>query len=334
MHRGSSIVLLAALAVLAWVGVGSGLVGCKPIKPKPKPQTQTFNEARRLFTTHLVERARDTAPPPKPPSHVFSVVKYTGPLGPMNAYMTPPPQIITGKRPAVIWLGGGDHNSLGDHLWNAQRLEDDQSAKQLREAGLIMMVPALRGGSQNPGEKEGFCGEVDDVIAAAEWLGKQPQVDPTRIFLAGHSTGGTLALLVAAATDKFRAIFVFGPMDEVGGGYARESMPWYNRGSTKEVLMRSPIYWLKDISTPTYVIEGVDDPSNGDALYAMQDNTTNEKIKFIAISGADHFSILAPTLRAIADKIVADKGGGPGRPVTLTVEDIQRAYGMEVKDPR
>jgi dienelactone hydrolase len=238
---------------------------------------------------------------------------------------------VTARRPAVIWLSGGDHNSLGDHLWNAQRLENDQSAKQLREAGIIMMVPALRGGSQNPGDKEGLYGEVDDVIAAANWLAKQPHVDPTRIFLAGHSTGGTLAMLVAATTNTFRAVFAFGPSAEAGGGYARESMPWYNRGSKKEVMMRSPGYWLKDIQSPTFVIEGADSPTNVDSLYAMEEESSNERITFISITGADHFSILAPSLRAIADKIVADKGGGPGRPVALTFEDIARAYGQEVK---
>ncbi len=321
------IVLFVALAAFALVGMG----GCKPVKSKPKPQQQTFTEARRLFTTHLVKRERDNNPPPKPPSHVFSIVKYTGPLGPMTAYMTPVPQIVTAKRPAVIWLSGGDHNSLGDHLWNAQRLENDQSAKQLREAGIVMMVPALRGGSQSPGDKEGMYGEVDDVIAAADWLAKQPHVDPTRIFLAGHSTGGTLALLVAEASDKFRAVFSFGPADVVGGEYARDIMPWYNRGSDKEVLMRSPAYWLKDIKSPTYVIEGTDEPSNAAALWGMEESCSNENVKFLAIKGVDHYSILAPSLRAIADKIVADKGGGAGRPVNLVFEDIARAFGLEVK---
>lgn len=326
MHRGSIVVLLAALAAFALVGMG----GCKPPVRKPKPQAQTFTEARRLFTTHLIKHERDANPPPKPPSHVFSVVKYTGPLGPMNAYMTPVPQIITAKRPAVIWLSGGDHNSLGDHLWNAQRLENDQSAKQLREAGIVLMVPALRGGSQCPGDKEGMYGEVDDVIAAADWLAKQPHVDPSRIFLAGHSTGGTLALLVAASSDKFRAVFSFGPVGEASA-YDRDVMAWFNRGNTKEVMMRSPAYWLKDIKNSTFIIEGTDEPSNGEMLWAMQEDCTNENVKFIAVKGVDHYSIVAPSLRAIADKIVADKGGSAGRPVTLVFDDIARAFGMEVK---
>ena len=78
-----------------------------------------------------------------------------------------------------------------------------------------MMFPSLRGGNDNPGKKEGFLGEVNDVLAASEFLSRQEYVDPDRIYLGGHSTGGTLALLVAASTDKYRAVFSFGPNDDV-----------------------------------------------------------------------------------------------------------------------
>ena len=75
-----------------------------------------------------------------------------------------------------------------------------------------MMFPSLRGGNDNPGVREGFFGEVDDVLAAAEYLSKQAFVDPQRIYLGGHSTGGTLVLLVAECSGRFRAVFSFGPV--------------------------------------------------------------------------------------------------------------------------
>ena len=43
-----------------------------------------------------------------------------------------------------------------------------------------MLFPSLRGGNQNPGVKEGFFGEVDDLLAAANFLAKQGFVDPNR----------------------------------------------------------------------------------------------------------------------------------------------------------
>ena len=66
-----------------------------------------------------------------------------------------------------------------------------------RRAGIVMMYPSLRGGNDNPGRREGFLGEVDDILAAAEYLARESYVDPGRIYLGGHSTGGTLAMLAA-----------------------------------------------------------------------------------------------------------------------------------------
>lgn len=48
-------------------------------------------------------------------------------------------------------------------------------------------------------------------------LAHQPYVDPNRIYLGGHSTGGTLALMTAEASDRFRAVFAFGPVSDVRG---------------------------------------------------------------------------------------------------------------------
>ncbi len=36
-------------------------------------------------------------------------------------------------------------------------------------------------------------------------------MDPARIYLGGHSTGGTLVLLVAASTDRFRRVLLRTP---------------------------------------------------------------------------------------------------------------------------
>ena len=67
------------------------------------------------------------------------------------------------------------------------------------------MFPSLRGGNDNPGRREGFFGEVDDILAATDYLARQPHVDPKRIYLGGHSTGGTMVMLVAESTDRYCA---------------------------------------------------------------------------------------------------------------------------------
>ena len=167
-----------------------------------------------------------------------------------------------------------------------------------------MMFPSLRGGNDNPGRREGFLGEVDDVLAAADYLAKQPYVDPGRIYLGGHSTGGTLAMLVAEMSDRFRAVFAFGPVGDVRG-YGGDFV-YHQPGDPRESLLRSPGYWLDSVRTPLFVIEGTG--GNIDALQDMKKLSANPMIRFVAVPGVDHFVVLAPANEVIAAKILADTG--------------------------
>jgi len=71
----------------------------------------------------------------------------------------------------------------------------DRFGRPVRKAGIAELYPALRGASGNPGKPECFLGEIDDILAAADFLARRPDVDPQRIYLGGHSTGGTMVLL-------------------------------------------------------------------------------------------------------------------------------------------
>lgn len=263
----------------------------------------TLAEARRGFQTRPVSRGIPREPVEPPPPGVFELVRYPSPVGPLPAYLTPDPGEGR-KRPAIVWITGGDCNSIGD-VWSPAPASNDQTARAFREAGIVLMFPSLRGGNDNPGTKEGFLGEVDDVLAAAEYLARQPYVDPARIYLGGHSTGGTLVLLVAESSDRFRAVFSFGPVDDVGG-YGPEFLP-FNTGDRREVEIRSPLYWLESVRSPTFVLEG-DRRGNAAALASLRTAARNPQLRFHVVRGADHFSILEPATRALAARILEDPG--------------------------
>src|SRR5262249_59431771 len=111
------------------------------------------------------------------------------PAGKLAAYLSPDPK--DGKKlPAIVWITGGDCNTIDEGCWRQGLAKNDQSAAQYRQAGIIMMFPSLRGGNDNPGVREGFLGEIEDVVAAADFLAKQPHVDPKRIYLGGPHTCG------------------------------------------------------------------------------------------------------------------------------------------------
>jgi dipeptidyl aminopeptidase/acylaminoacyl peptidase len=276
-----------------------------PFAPDPSQPSKTISltEARRSFQTQTTPNHGERRPLDEPPPNLFGLVQYQAPAGMLAAYLTPDPG--DGKRhPAIVWITGGDCNSIDD-VWRTADPNDDQTAAGYRQAGIIMMFPSLRGGNTNPGVKEGFLGEIDDVLAATDFLVRQPYVDPARVYLGGHSTGGTLVFLVAASSDRYRAVFSFGPVDDVSG-YPPKYTP-FNTRNAREVAIRSPIQWLHSVQSPLFVFEGTSQ-GNMDSLEALKRASTNPRIHFYPVRGATHFSILSPTNRLIAGKILRDSG--------------------------
>jgi pimeloyl-ACP methyl ester carboxylesterase len=281
------------------------------IAPKASP---SLAEARRGFVTRPGGQQPPNEPVPKPPPGVFRLVRYPSPVGELSAYLTPDPGDGR-KHPAIVWITGGDCNSISE-VWQPAPRENDQTAAADRKRGVVMMFPSLRGGNDNPGRREGFLGEVDDVTAARDYLAAQPHVDPARVYLGGHSTGGTLEMLVAETTDRFRASFAFGPADDVRG-YDGEFV-YHRPGDPRETRLRSPVYWLNSVRSPLFVIEGTD--GNIEALRAMRKVCTNPRVRFVEVPGVDHFAVLAPANDAIAAKVVADDG--PAVKITLTGQEL------------
>ena len=281
--------------------------------------SKTLTEARTGFQTKLLRRETSKGAVVDAPTNVFRTVRYEATAGQLAAYVSPDPQ--DGKKhPAIIWIAGGDCNSLGN-VWKEAEASNDQTAAAYRKAGIVMMFPSLRGGDGNPGVKEGFFGEVDDVLAAATFLAKESYVDPDRIYLGGHSTGGTLALLVAESTDRFRAVFSFGPAHDVSG-YGAEYLP-FDMSNPKEIQYRSPGRWLGMVQSPTFVLEGTDQ-GNIESLQAMDQSSTNSKVRFFAVLGASHFNILAPANRLIAQKILRDEG--PVSDLKFSAEELNSLF--------
>jgi dipeptidyl aminopeptidase/acylaminoacyl peptidase len=237
-------------------------------------------------------------------------------VGDLAAYLSP--EIPDGKRhPAIVWITGGDCNTIGD-VWSPPEPGNDQTAGIFRSVGIVTMYPSLRGGNQNPGAKEGFYGEVDDVIAAGAYLQSLPYVDPQRVYLGGHSTGGTLALLVAEITDGFRGVFSFGPVAHISG-YPGEFLP-FDTSDPRELELRSPGRWLSSIRSPTWIIEGTG--GNTEDLRAMKAANKNSVVHFVEVRGTDHFSVLGPVNELIAGKIHQD--AGPSCNIVITSEEASQ----------
>lgn len=266
--------------------------------------TSTLKEARTGHDANVISPMRQKAKPPTPPKQSgLQIVSYPGPLGAMAGYLTKIPADGQ-KHPAIVWISGGD-TAIGD-FWTPQPPNNDQTAMAFREAGLIVFYPSVRGLNGNPGQIEGFYGELDDLVAATKWLKQQPGVDPDRVYLGGHSSGGTMVLLAAAYSGDWKGVISFGPVHDPRG-YG--PMLWgalpFNSGSNVDSDLRAPMKWLGSITMPTLVIEG-DQRGNVGSLDLMRSANHNPAVHFALGRGCSHFSILRPASEKIAKALVGD----------------------------
>jgi pimeloyl-ACP methyl ester carboxylesterase len=275
------------------------------------PRSFTLPRLRRALETKIGDGQRDAELPLVPPAGVLEKVTYRAPLGHNVAYVTP---VRAGARgPAIVWIVGGFHFGVDYGMWVPGPRDNDQSAAAFRKAGIAEMFPALRGANGNPGHHECFLGEVDDVLAAADFLAQRPDVDPARIYLGGHSTGGTMALLAAESTERFRAVFAFGPVGDIRQYGARSCLP--ATAPEAEIMARAPMRFIGEIVSPTFIIEGMR-AGNGAVFPYLRSHAGQAPVTFVEIPEGTHFTVLEPGCQVIARAILADTGPRPALRVT------------------
>ena len=277
-----------------------GLTGCdSTATPDPDPgitaagssgtAEQTLLEARIGFATTLTSSGESFGPADAPTGPEFDLIQIQVARR-AAVRVSHAGSRRRQKAPGNRGITGGDNNSIGD-VWSPQPRSNDQSASAFRKAGIVMMFPSQRGGNDNPGRREGFLGEVDDILAATDHLAALPYVDTEQIYLGGHSTGGTMVMLVGECSDRYRAVFSLGPVAsplQYGGDFL-----YCDSNDADEISVRTPALWLHCVKTPMFVFEGAD-RGNWDAAEMMLERNSNPKIQFFKVPGHDHFSVIAP----------------------------------------
>lgn len=283
-------------ALLALAAAGA-LFGAAAAQEANVPQT--LAEARAGQSANVGTKARQTDKPETPPVSWMKLVGYPGPLGTMAGYLAGVPE-TEGRRPAIVWISGGN-TAIGD-FWSTQPRANDQSAAAFREAGMVVFYPAVRGLNGNPGQIESYFGELDDLVAATRWLKEQPFVDPDRVYLGGHSSGGTMALLASEYASEWAGVVAFGPVtDPQFYGNGLWGVQPVKKKDVAGQRLRAPINWLDSISAPTLVLEGRQ--GNAGEIAAFAAANRNPKARFHVIEGCTHFSVLRPASELVAAKM-------------------------------
>ncbi len=228
------------------------------IPPEVRIRSEDFVAARAAFQTKLVHTgpAPAKASLPATPAGVRAIeFPSAGQQGELHltGWLQQPEGSEGERSPAVVFLHGGF----------AFGREDWQMAQPFRDAGYVVLAPMLRGENGQAGAYTLFYDEVDDVLAAGRWLAAQDFVDRKRVYVAGHSVGGTLALLAAMSTKDFAAAVSFsGSPDQViycRVGIAPEQIP-FDASNPRELELRSPLAFATSFRCPVRLYFGTDEP--------------------------------------------------------------------------
>ncbi|HEY2909140.1 MAG TPA: alpha/beta fold hydrolase [Gemmataceae bacterium] len=244
--------VLVLLGVLTFLGIGccGGVAGLAWYFIKPTSfleQTQDYAEARKQFRTTLTRHTRAPQPFLNGKPKDAREVNYQSDKLALKAWIGGPEG---GLRPAVLFLHGGFALDATDWI----------QTQPFRDAGFITMMPMLRGENGLLGDFSLFYDEVDDALAAAEALAEQPGVDPNRIYIAGHSAGGTIAMLAAMSSGRFRACASFsGSPDQVRFVKTDAVQAPFNTEDRQELVMRSPLAFPKSFKCPARLYYGDDE---------------------------------------------------------------------------
>jgi dipeptidyl aminopeptidase/acylaminoacyl peptidase len=226
--------------------------------PEREPVARTrspedYVAARKAFRSHLVKHGPppQTAEPLGAPADAREVSFESGGLK-LTAWVSRDDADSTGSpHPAILYLHGGFGFDSGD--WAATR--------PFRDAGFLVMAPILRGENGQPGEFSAFYNEVDDVVAAADTLARQPGVDTTHIYVAGHSVGGTLTMFAALASTRFRAAAAFSGAPDQGSWIAPQlEIAPYDTWDEAEYRIRSPLAFATSFKCPVRLYWGDGEP--------------------------------------------------------------------------
>lgn len=223
---------------------------------------EDYAEARQQFRTKLLRKgpSPDELQPLSAPPGARRLDYRSGQLT-LTAWISENANVAptgsTRLRPAVLFLHGG--NSLWQGHWDL--------ARPFVEAGYVAMIPAVRAENGLPGSFSGFYDETEDVLAAADRLLAQPCVDPARFYIAGHSVGGTLTLLAAMASSKFRAAAAFSGNPDARAFFHRypEDVR-FDASAPREFDMRSAACFAESFKCPVLMLHGTKERGAEDAV--------------------------------------------------------------------
>jgi dienelactone hydrolase len=263
----------------------------------------------------------DVAPPPFPErseadqhelepgvvQHVISIGDDEGGFydtpghgGYMYLYL-PPGEHAPKSLPCILIAPAGSTLLAGMDL-----TEDDESEhKPYVKAGCAVLSYELDGPCYDDNDldemreaydafKGSRAGLVNARNAVDYLLAKVPEVDPARIYAAGHSSAATHALLVAAHEPRLAGVIAYAPATNLPKRMSGE-LPWFRfllPGLVDFVTQSSPTTHLAALKKPVFLFHAEDDsncPIADTRAFADKLKQQGTNVKFVTAASGDHY---------------------------------------------
>ncbi len=250
---------IVVVAVLITVGcLFSGLKNQEQEESKKVQQSKSLVEAKAEYRTVLTKAAPISGSYMSPPPEGIRVVYYHSDGRQLVAWLAVPN--LPGKHPALLW--GHSGNTI-----NETTIRD---VIPFIQQGWVVMIPTWRGENGNTGNFEMCYGEVDDALAALNYLKGVPEADRNNLYAAGAEEGGTIMALLAESTKELKKVAVCGAYPDMSetGPY---SNPPFDEKNTTELILRSPLRHVGDLGCPIRFICGSGEPSERKFLTQAQE---------------------------------------------------------------
>jgi dipeptidyl aminopeptidase/acylaminoacyl peptidase len=245
--------LLTGLAGAFVLPALPGVANAFDVPSEPRLITRDYAKVRKRFRTRLLEKgpAPDKYEPLDAPANAEKIFYRSGYGGELElvAWVSKYKRERKAK-PGILFLHGG--NAMGVGHWNLMGPYID--------AGFVVLMPSVRGENGQAGNFSGFYDEVDDVLSAADRLAHLPGVDANRLFIAGHSIGGTLTMLASMSTHKFRAAAPISGNPDAFRFFNRYPQDIrFDDDNTHEFEVRTALCYAQSFKCPVRVVHGTDE---------------------------------------------------------------------------
>ena len=184
----------------------------------------------------------------------------------VHGYLRRPSRLTPGERVSAIVMS---------HTYNVGQFYNQWNPifAHIVQSGYVMLMVNHRGSNgygvafrDLPKANWGFA-QLKDLVSAAEFLRKLPEVDPERVGMMGYSMGGYLTMLaVTTEPSVFRAgLCIFG-LGEITGDPERSSKNyvWHIGGTEAEkreaYRQASPITHVERMTSPLLILHSDGDP--------------------------------------------------------------------------